>query len=97
MSGQLEKDANLKNTRAMLEQGVGVLSKCHEGDRWMMRCILGETDYSMTIELLGEDGASGKDTYVMRVSFGPGAAGRPDSMMVHVDCATLFPVRVQSL
>lgn len=82
---------------SVMEDFNHVLSECRAGDKWVVRCISSDADYSMTIEFVGEENSAGRNLCVMRVSFGPGAAGRPENMIVHIDWATLFPVKIESV
>jgi hypothetical protein len=88
---------NMDGMHAVTQERAGGLSRYHMGDKWEVRCMSDSADYLMTIEFVGEDSSSGRGFYVLRISFGPGAAGRPDNMVVHIDGATLFPMRIQTL
>src|SRR4030042_2067092 len=95
MSAKAASNVSTKAAQIAVQDQKRVLCRCSPGDKWVLRCLSPVTDYSMTIEFVGEEDSGGRKLYIMRVSFGPGAAGRPDHLIVHVDLATLFPVKIQ--
>ena len=95
MSAKAASNVSIKGSQIAAQNQTTVLCRCSPGDKWVLRCLSPVSDYSMTIEFVGEEDSGGRNLYIMRVSFGPGAAGRPDHLIVHVDLATLFPVKIQ--
>ena len=73
----------------------GVLPTLFIGDKWVSKVISEGVEYTMTLEVTGEDVTDGKNCYVMEGSFEPPVEGILSSVSAKFDKATMFTVRLQ--
>lgn len=77
-------------------EGEGQLPTLNVGDRWVSRIMAEGFEYTMTLEVVGEDVTGGKDCYVAEGSFEPPIGGFISSVSAKYDKATMRIVRMQT-
>ena len=73
----------------------GVLPTLSIGDKWVSKVISDGVEYTMTVEVTGEDVTDGKSCYVLEGSFEPPFEGFISSVSLKLDKATMLLVRMQ--
>ena len=75
----------------------GTLPNLNIGDKWVYKVMSESTEYTMTLEVTGEDVTDGKDCYMMRGLFEPPALGAISGVSLKLDKATMFTLRMEML
>ena len=73
----------------------GALPILNTGDKWVSRFVSEGIEYTMTMEVTGEDVTDGKDCYVCEISLAPPIALGMDKMASRIDKETLETVRME--
>jgi hypothetical protein len=73
----------------------GILPKLSIGDKWVVKWKIDAFEYTVTMEVTGEDVTDGKDCYVMQSTFEPAFQGLVSSATIKYEKATMLEVWMQ--
>ncbi len=88
-------DIEINGLSQTLTVREGMLPTLSIGDKWVSKFISEGIEYTMTLEVTGEDVTDGKDCYIVEGSFEPPVEGFIDTVTAKYDKATMHPVRMQ--